>query len=124
MDNIDQALFERLLICQKDSPILVNNKRLGFRNPHAIEMLPMKYLYDCYVALHANRHLKPEDRLSLKDKIVQNVATSVFQPDIYPDQDLAEQMFNVLLESGPHHDTFLVEASRRVLDEEGTSKNR
>lgn len=122
MDNIDQALFERLFMCRKDNPVLGMNKRLGFRNQHAIEVLPIKYLYKCYVKLHANVHLKAEYKLALKDKIIQNVATAVFQPDIFPDLDLEQQMIDLLKEGGAHYDTFFVEASRRMLDEENNGE--
>ncbi|CAG9770952.1 unnamed protein product [Ceutorhynchus assimilis] len=118
MDNIDQALFERLFMCQKDNPNLIQNKRLGFRNQHAIEIQPIKYLYKSYIKLHTNLHLKAEHRLSIKDKIIQNVVTAIFQPDIYPDQDLEHQMIDLLKEGGAHHDTFFVEAARKMLDEE------
>lgn len=122
MENIDQALFERLFMCRKDNPVLGMNKRLGFRNQHAIEVLPIKYLYKCYVKLHANVHLKAEYKLALKDKIIQNVATAVFQPDIFPDLDLEQQMIDLLKEGGAHYDTFFVEASRRMLDEENNGE--
>ncbi|XP_066250043.1 ubiquitin conjugation factor E4 A [Euwallacea similis] len=118
MDNIDQALFERLFMCRKDNPVLTTNKRLGLRNQHAIEVMPIKYLYKSYIKLHANLHLKAEHRLALKDKIIQNVATAIFQPDIFPELDLEQQMIDLLKEGGAQYDTFFVEAARRMLDEE------
>lgn len=122
MDNIYQALFERLFMCQTDNAILAQNRRLGFRNQHAIEIQPIKYLYKCYIKLHANVHLKPEYRLPLKDNVMQNVVTSIFQPDIYPEQDLEQQMIELLKEGGAQYDTFFVDASRRMLDEENNGK--
>lgn len=118
MDNIDQALFERLFMCQQDNLTIIQNRRLGFRNQHAIEIQPIQYLYKAYIKLHANQFLKAEYRLSLKDKVIQNVATSILQPDIYEDQDLEQQMMDLLKEGGAHYDTFFVEAARRTLDEE------
>ncbi|XP_050300790.1 ubiquitin conjugation factor E4 A [Anthonomus grandis grandis] len=118
IDNLDQALYDRLFMCQNDNEVLKKNKRLAFRNPHAIEVQPIKYLYKSYVLLHANIHLKAEHRLLLKDKIIQSVATSIFQPDIFPDQDLEQQMIDLLKEGGAQHDTFFVEVARRMLDEE------
>ncbi|KAL1516645.1 hypothetical protein ABEB36_000530 [Hypothenemus hampei] len=118
MENIDQALFERLLMCQKENPILSANKRLALRNLHAVEVLPIKYLYKCYVKLHANLHLKAGNRLALKDKIIQNVSTAIFQPDIFPELNLELQMIDLLKEGGPQYDTFFVDAARRMLDEE------
>ncbi|XP_030751488.1 ubiquitin conjugation factor E4 A isoform X2 [Sitophilus oryzae] len=118
MDNLDQALFERLFMCQKDNLTIIQQRRLSFRNPHAIEIEPIKYLYKAYVKVHENQFLKAEDRLEVRDKIIQNVATSIIQPDIYVDQDMEQQMIDVLKEGGAHYDTFFVEAARRTLDEE------
>ncbi|KAF7283738.1 hypothetical protein GWI33_022990 [Rhynchophorus ferrugineus] len=118
MENIDQALFDRLFMCQKDNLTIIQHRRLSFRNPHAIEIQPIRYLYKAYVKVHENQFLKAENRLEIRDKIIQNVATSIIQPDIYVDQDMEQQMIDLLKEGGAHYDTFFVEAARRTLDEE------
>ncbi|XP_060534633.1 ubiquitin conjugation factor E4 A [Cylas formicarius] len=120
VELLNHALFDRLFMCQKDNINIIQHVRKGFRNGHATEYRPVYYLYKAYIKLHDNNYLKSEYKLDVKDKIIQNVAITIIQPEIYSDQDIDAQMLEILKKGGPHYDTFFVEAARRIIDEENS----
>ncbi|XP_018564098.1 ubiquitin conjugation factor E4 A [Anoplophora glabripennis] len=111
------ALFERLFMCNENSELNSMDKT----DSHAHETRVINYLYSAYKKLKECTALKAEDSDEIRDKIVQNVATAIIQPDLYSGQSIDNEMINILKEAGPHHDTFFVESSKKVLDEENNN---
>ncbi|KAG5887926.1 hypothetical protein JTB14_003022 [Gonioctena quinquepunctata] len=119
LELLQYALFVRLFMCNEDS-VLRNNDQ----NTHAQETRVIKYLYACSDKLNEYKsHLKPQEETEIRDKIMQNVATAIIQPDIYSGQDIVGEVLNVLKEASPGSDVFFVEATNRVLEEDGSDQS-
>ncbi|KAJ8954087.1 hypothetical protein NQ318_004392 [Aromia moschata] len=67
--------------------------------------------------------IEVENKDAIKDKIIQNVATAIIQPDIYSGQNIAGELVNILKEAQPYCDTFLTESGKAVLVEEKNNKD-
>ncbi|KAJ8971505.1 hypothetical protein NQ314_000667 [Rhamnusium bicolor] len=109
------ALFERLFMCNENSELKLNPNK---DNSHAYETKVLNYLYTAYKKLKGNKTLKPEDENEINEKIIQNVATAIIQPDIYSGQNIDSEMVYILKQAGDYYVTFFIEASRQALVEE------
>lgn len=113
------ALFERLFMCNENSEL---NLKSDKTNCHAHETRVLNYLYLAYKKLKECTALKLDDLEEIRDKIIQNVATAIIQPDLYSGQKIDSEMIDILKEAGPYYDKFFVESCKKVLDEENNSK--
>lgn len=113
------ALFERLFMCNENSELNLKSDKTNY---HAHETRVINYLYSAYTKLKECTVLKSEDSEEIRDKIIQNVATAIIQPDLYSGQKIDSDMINILKEAGLHYETFFIESCKKVLDEENNSK--
>ncbi|CAG9818490.1 unnamed protein product [Phaedon cochleariae] len=118
LDLLQYALFERLFMCNENSD-LRNSATNCSSNSNSREIKVIKYLYTCLENLKEYKsHLKPEEETEIRDKIMQNVATAIIQPDIYSGQDIPEEMLLIIINDTFEADTFFIEISKRVLDDD------
>ncbi|KAJ8924936.1 hypothetical protein NQ315_001099 [Exocentrus adspersus] len=118
LNLLQYALFERLFMCNENSEL--SSKSDG-NNSHTFETRVVTYLYEAYKKLMDCVALNAKNLDVVKDKIVQNVATAVIQPDLYSGQSIEGEMLNILKEAGPYYEKFFVESTRRVLEEENNN---
>lgn len=76
VEILEHALFERLLL----------------EDEFKIEKV-LLYLYECYSNIGI---LDEETRTAVKAIILRNIITSLKQPDLYPEQNVNQQLFNLM----------------------------
>ncbi|KAJ8397230.1 hypothetical protein AAFF_G00440640 [Aldrovandia affinis] len=105
MDNIEQALFNRLLLLEPGSHLMYMTSSSVVNLPadrHAGEKCAMPYLYACYQRAKEEVTKVPEKLLSFavrcKNLTVSNARTVLLTPEIYVSQNIYEQLLDLLLE--------------------------
>lgn len=115
MNLINYALSERLFMCNENTQLTGNSEG----HSHESKVLP--YLYSCFKKLiELGSRLNPDDEVSIKDTILQNIATAI-QPDIYFGQDVPKDMVDILKDNEPGAANFFVNVSNRIVIEDNNS---
>ncbi|XP_061072260.1 ubiquitin conjugation factor E4 A [Conger conger] len=105
MDNIEQALFNRLLLLEPGNHLIYMTScsvaNLSAER-HAGEKSAVPYLYACYQRAKEEVTKVPEKLLSYavrcKNLTVSNARTVLLTPEIYVSQNVYEQLLDLLLE--------------------------
>ncbi|XP_064424835.1 ubiquitin conjugation factor E4 A [Latimeria chalumnae] len=106
MDNIEQALFNRLLLLEPGNHLIymtsVNTQNLS-ADRDAGEKHVLKYLFSCYQRAKEEVTKVPENLLpfAVRCKIltISNMRTVLLTPEIYISQNVHEQLVDLLLEA-------------------------
>ncbi|XP_056648617.1 ubiquitin conjugation factor E4 A isoform X2 [Diorhabda sublineata] len=109
---LQYALFERLFLCNDNSDLRSDTESIQ-------ETKVITYLYHCMQNL--NNHLgqlSSEQYEEVKDKILQNVATAIIQPDVYSGQNISEDILGILKNGEIGADVFFIESIKRVCIED------
>lgn len=124
--NLEQALFERLLLEEPEkhvrTPPFFGNAAI---NHHVIEREVLTYLFECHKALMDLRKWKPEHLNTITEMsalVIRNTATALTQPDLYSSQpkQLHKQLINLLNDfDSDHFSSFVNSFADLVLSEEG-----
>ncbi|CAL9683941.1 unnamed protein product [Knipowitschia caucasica] len=105
MDNIEQALFNRLLLMEPGNHLIYMTSCSAINlsaDRDAGEKCVIPYLFACY--LRAKEEIKkvPEKLLSFavrcKDLSISNLKTVLLTPEIYVSQNIYEQLLDLLLD--------------------------
>lgn len=103
LDNLEQALFERLLLEDPETCIINNGKPANSSTPFYIaEKECITYLFNCYMKIVEKERecIEGSDLKkilkTMTELIVRNVATALKQPALYEDtQELNKQIVNL-----------------------------
>ncbi|KAG9348258.1 hypothetical protein JZ751_001993 [Albula glossodonta] len=105
MDNIEQALFNRLLLLEPGNHLIYMTSSSVANlsaERHAGEKCAVPYLYACYQRAKEEVTKVPEKLLSYavrcKNLTVSNARTVLLTPEIYVSQNVYEQLLDLLLE--------------------------
>ncbi|CAF4424049.1 unnamed protein product [Rotaria sp. Silwood2] len=99
-NRIDQALFERLRICDPSSQLITSStKRSSIAHEIISENRCLHYLSGCY-----QRLLRQRDHFQLilddiQKLFIDHSKTAITLPSMYDDQDLSKQWIELLIES-------------------------
>ena len=66
---LQHALFERLLMCNGENPIIKSAKKT-FRNSHSYEVKVITYLCNCYRNINEDSHLETGEKGKVKALVV------------------------------------------------------
>ncbi|CAH1989596.1 unnamed protein product [Acanthoscelides obtectus] len=114
LDLLQYALFERLFMCNEEI-----TQKGGVEDSHVWGSKVIEYLYTSLKNLDRySAKLKPEEQKTIRDKIIQNVATPIMQSDIYAGQDIAADILKILKDGEPEAAGFFIDACKKVLEEE------
>ncbi|XP_072382541.1 ubiquitin conjugation factor E4 A [Diabrotica undecimpunctata] len=112
---LQYALFERLFLCNENSELRSDSDSIQ-------ETKVVKYLYHCLQNLNDHKsELSAEHYDDIKDKIMQNTATSIIQPDVYSGQNIAADLLGLLRDAELGADTFFLDAVNKVYAEENNT---
>ena len=101
---MEQAIFERLMLENPGSQV-VKSPGCKERTPaHLVESRAVVYLAECYRRLLGQIAKRPEEVLvgslaQMQAMVVQNLATALREPDLYPSQDLPGQLMDLVVET-------------------------
>ncbi|XP_072318997.1 ubiquitin conjugation factor E4 A [Eucyclogobius newberryi] len=105
MDNIEQALFNRLLMLEPGNHLIYMTSCSTFNlsaDRDAGEKCAIPYLFACYLRAKEEVKKVPEKLLSFavrcKNLTVSNMKTVLLTPEIYVSQNIYEQLLDLLLE--------------------------
>lgn len=125
VSNLEQALFERLLLDEPGNHVIrpTASQNLAV-NHHVVETEVLTYLFECHKRL---TDLKKFQAAHLVQKIVEmdnlvirNVATALTQPELYGSQHLHTQFLGMLNDYDNEHLTSLLSSVvNTILTEEG-----
>ncbi|KAK7882113.1 hypothetical protein WMY93_028287 [Mugilogobius chulae] len=113
MDNIEQALFNRLLLLEPGNHLIYMTSCSTINlsaDRDAGEKCAIPYLFACYLRAKEEVKKVPEKLLSFaircKNLIVSNMKTVLLTPEIYVSQNIYEQLLDLLLDGvrGTHPD--------------------
>ena len=101
---MEQAIFERLMLENPSSQVV---KAPGCRDrtpAHLVESRAVIYLAECFRRLRGQIEKCPEEVLvgslaQMQAMVVQNLATALREPDLYPFQDLPGQLMDLVVET-------------------------
>lgn len=113
LENLEHALFERLFLTEPKE--FVYSSKEGV-DEDACEKKVILYLYRCYLNIGVAGD-KYKGRIL--DLIMRNVLTSLKQPELYENQDLYKQFYEVLKEDQPNSDQFFFDVYNAALSDEG-----
>lgn len=99
VEVLEHALFERLLLEGEDKVKEV-----------------LMYLYDCYCKLGA---LEEEIRAAVKALIIRDVVTSLKQPDLYPEQNVNQQFYDLSKSDFGSKENFFEDLYEALENDEG-----
>ncbi|XP_057672710.1 ubiquitin conjugation factor E4 A [Diorhabda carinulata] len=109
---LQYALFERLFLCNDNSDLRSDTESIQ-------ETKVITYLYHCMQNLNSHLgQLSSEQYEEVKDKILQNVATAIIQPDVYSGQNISEDILGILKNAEIGADVFFIESIKRVCIED------
>jgi len=104
LPTLEQAIFERLMLENPGSQV-VTSPGCKERTPaHLVESRAVVYLAECYRRLLGQIAKRPEEVLvgslaQMQAMVVQNLATALREPDLYPSQDLPGQLMDLVVET-------------------------
>ena len=104
LPTLEQAIFERLML-ENPSSQVVTAPGCKERTPaHLVESKAVIYLAECYRRLLSQVEKCSEEGLAgslaqMQGMVVQNLATALRMPDLYPTQDLPGQLMDLVVES-------------------------
>lgn len=105
MDNIEQALFNRLLLLEPGNQLIYMTSCSSANlsaDRDAGEKAALPYLYACFLRAKEEVTKVPEKMLSnavrCKNLAVSNTRTVLLTPEIYVNQNIYEQLLDLLLE--------------------------
>nr|XP_023015163.1 ubiquitin conjugation factor E4 A [Leptinotarsa decemlineata] len=113
---LEYALFERLLMFNDGS-----HQDGSKEDTYAGSKTIINYLYHCYVKLNEKKFdLGALELSQIRDKIIQNFATSIMQPNLYTGQDVEGELFNIIRFELPNAVEFFLRASKKVIEDDAT----
>ena len=114
LEVVEHVLFERLLLSQI-------NQENAFKSTdeHTFESNVVVYLFRCYSKASQNQDADISRAAILL--IMRNLLTSFKQPDLYQDQDLVAQFYNIMKSNESNAVDFFKELYQSCLKEEGKS---
>lgn len=97
---LEQALFERLLLENPIESLINRTNDENVVDRHVVQTEVVSYLFEAYkkvnnfIDLNENSDIK-EELSRMKNLIIRNVSTSLLQPQLYENQDLASQLLEI-----------------------------
>lgn len=99
IEILEHALFERLLLENEDQVREV-----------------LLYLFDCYSKIE---ELDEQTRIPVKAIILRNIVTSLKQPDLYTEQNVNQQLYDLMKTDFCEKKAFLKDLYLAFVDDEG-----
>lgn len=114
VENLEHALFERLLLSEPQIFILSEAKE------GVVEKEVLPFLFSCYCNLRDSEvnELEGETSSAVKSLIMRNVVTAITQRELYSDQDINQQLFDLIKSDYASKVDFLEDLNSAFLSEE------
>lgn len=115
LEVLEHALFERLVVSSPRELVFSKNM-----NERACQSHVITYLHQCYDSLSLVKDKTTKQ--TMKALIMRNVMTSLKQPDLYTDQNLFAQCFDIFKEY-VENEEFFNEVLATFIEEESEYSN-